>query len=160
MKNEFLISTVVENKPGVLYRAANVFRQRGYNIRSISVGELSDSSMSRMTFTVDAEKSEINQLVSVMNKQTDVVEAKVLDTNRIIKKELALIKIYVNDPKFIPKIRDIANIGTIIDESMKSIVVEITGTSEKIVDFINNVSKYGKVEIARTGLTAIERGEQ
>ena len=94
MKNEFLISTVVENKPGVLYRAANVFRQRGYNIRSISVGELSDSSMSRMTFTVDAEKSEINQLVSVMNKQTDVVEAKVLDTNRIIKKELKLIIIF------------------------------------------------------------------
>tara|TARA_B100000408_G_C10284539_1_gene217534 strand:+ start:228 stop:707 length:480 start_codon:yes stop_codon:yes gene_type:complete len=159
MKNEFLISTVVENKPGVLYRAVNVFRQRGYNIRSISVGELNDNSMSRMTFAVEAEESAINQLVSVMNKQTDVVEAKILDTNRIIKKELALIKIYVNDPKLIPEIRDIANIGTIIDESTKSMVIEITGTSEKIVDFINNINKYGKVEIARTGLTAIERGE-
>ena len=59
----------------------------------------------------------------------------------------------------IPEIRDIANIGTIIDESTKSMVIEITGTSEKIVDFINNINKYGKVEIARTGLTAIERGE-
>ena len=159
MKNEFLISTIVENKPGVLYRTVNVFRQRGYNIRSISVGELNDSSMSRMTFTIDAEKSAINQLVSVMNKQTDVVEAKILDVNRIIKKELALIKIYVNDPKLIPEIRDIANIGTIIDESMKSIVIEITGTPEKIIDFINSIKKYGKVEIARTGVTAIERGE-
>ena len=159
MKNEFLISTIVENKPGVLYRTINVFRQRGYNIRSISVGELNDSSMSRMTFTIDAEKSAINQLVSVMNKQTDVVEAKILDVNRIIKKELALIKIYVNDPKLIPEIRDIANIGTIIDESMKSIVIEITGTPEKIIDFINSIKKYGKVEIARTGVTAIERGE-
>jgi len=159
MKNEFLISTVVENKPGVLYRAVNVFRQRGYNIRSISVGELNDSSMSRMTFVVDAEESAINQLVSVMNKQTDVVEVKILDVNRIIKKELALIKIYVNDPKLIPEIRDIANIGTIIDESMKSIVIEITGTPEKIIDFINSIKKYGKVEIARTGVTAIERGE-
>jgi len=159
MKNEFLISTIVENKPGVLYRTINVFRQRGYNIRSISVGELNDSSMSRMTFTIDAEKSAINQLVSVMNKQTDVVEVKILDVNRIIKKELALIKIYVNDPKLIPEIRDIANIGTIIDESMKSIVIEITGTSEKIIDFINSIKKYGKVEIARTGVTAIERGE-
>lgn len=159
MKNEFLISTIVENKPGVLYRTINVFRQRGYNIRSISVGELNDSSMSRMTFTIDAEKSAINQLVSVMNKQTDVVEAKILDVNRIIKKELALIKIYVNDPKLIPEIRDIANIGTIIDESMKSIVIEITGTPEKIINFINSIKKYGKVEIARTGVTAIERGE-
>ncbi len=159
MKNEFLISTIVENKPGVLYRTVNVFRQRGYNIRSISVGELNDSSMSRMTFTIDAEKSAINQLVSVMNKQTDVVEAKILDVNRIIKKELALIKIYVNDPKLIPEIRDIANIGTIIDESMKSIVIEITGTPEKIINFINSIKKYGKVEIARTGVTAIERGE-
>lgn len=159
MKNEFLISTIVENKPGVLYRTVNVFRQRGYNIRSISVGELNDSSMSRMTFTIDAEKSAINQLVSVMNKQTDVVEVKILDVNRIIKKELALIKIYVNDPKLIPEIRDIANIGTIIDESMKSIVIEITGTPEKIIDFINSIKKYGKVEIARTGVTAIERGE-
>ena len=159
MKSEFLISTIVENKPGVLYRTVNVFRQRGYNIRSISVGELNDSSMSRMTFTIDAEKSAINQLVSVMNKQTDVVEAKILDVNRIIKKELALIKIYVNDPKLIPEIRDIANIGTIIDESMKSIVIEITGTPEKIINFINSIKKYGKVEIARTGVTAIERGE-
>ena len=159
MKNEFLISTIVENKPGVLYRTVNVFRQRGYNIRSISVGELNDSSMLRMTFTIDAEKSAINQLVSVMNKQTDVVEVKILDVNRIIKKELALIKIYVNDPKLIPEIRDIANIGTIIDESMKSIVIEITGTPEKIIDFINSIKKYGKVEIARTGVTAIERGE-
>ena len=62
------------------------------------------------------------------------------DTNRIIKKELALIKIYVGNPKLIPEIRDIANIGTIIDESMKSMVIEITGTSEKIVDFINNIN--------------------
>ena len=57
MKNEYLISTVVENKPGVLYRTANVFRQRGYNIRSISVGELRDNSMSRMTSSVFSTES-------------------------------------------------------------------------------------------------------
>ena len=111
MKNEYLISTIVENKPGVLYRTANVFRQRGYNIRSISVGELRDSTMSRMTFTIDAEEMSINQLVGVMNKQTDVVEVKVLDPKRMIKKELALIKIYIKNQNMIPKIRDIANIG-------------------------------------------------
>ena len=159
MKNEYLISTIVENKPGVLYRTANVFRQRGYNIRSISVGELRDSTMSRMTFTIDAEEMSINQLVGVMNKQTDVVEVKVLDPKRMIKKELALIKIYIKNQNMIPKIRDIANIGTIIDESVNSIVIEITGTSEKITDFIELASDYGKLDIARTGVTAIERGE-
>jgi len=159
MKNEYLISTVVENKPGVLYRTANVFRQRGYNIRSISVGELRDNTMSRMTFTIDADEMSINQLVGVMNKQIDVVEVKVLDSKRIIKKELALIKIYIKNQNMIPKIRDIANIGTIIDESVNSIVIEITGTSEKITDFIELASDYGKLDIARTGVTAIERGE-
>ncbi|MAM42163.1 MAG: acetolactate synthase small subunit [Thaumarchaeota archaeon] len=159
MKNEYLISTVVENKPGVLYRTANVFRQRGYNIRSISVGELRDNTMSRMTFTIDADEMSINQLVGVMNKQIDVVEVKVLDPKRMIKKELALIKIYIKNQNMIPKIRDIANIGTIIDESVNSIVIEITGTSEKITDFIELASDYGKLDIARTGVTAIERGE-
>ena len=140
MKNEYLISTVVENKPGVLYRTANVFRQRGYNIRSISVGELRDNSMSKMTFVIEAEENAINQLVKVMNKQIDVVDAKVLDPKRLIKKELALIKIYVKDQKMIPKIRDIANIGTIIDESVNSIIIEVTGTSEKITDFVELAS--------------------
>ena len=159
MKNEYLISTVVENKPGVLYRTANLFRQRGYNIRSISVGELRDNTMSRMTFRIVADEMAINQLVGVMNKQTDVVEVKVLDPKRMIKKELALIKIYIKNQNMIPKIRDIANIGTIIDESVNSIVIEITGTSEKITDFIELASDYGKLDIARTGVTAIERGE-
>ncbi len=159
MNNEYLISTVVENKPGVLYRTANVFRQRGYNIRSISVGELRDSTMSRMTFLIDAEENAINQLVKVMEKQIDVVEVKILDPGKLIKKELALIKIYVKDQKMIPKIRDISNIGTIIDESVNSVVVEITGTSEKITDFIELASDYGQIDISRTGLTAIERGE-
>ena len=159
MNNEYLISTVVENKPGVLYRTSNVFRQRGYNIRSISVVELRDNTMSRMTFLIDAEEKAINQLVKVMEKQIDVVEVRILDPKRLIKKELALIKIYVKDQKMIPKIRDISNIGTIIDESVNSIVIEITGTSEKITDFIELASDYGKIDIYRTGLTAIERGE-
>ena len=94
-----------------------------------------------------------------MEKQIDVVEVRILDPKRLIKKELALIKIYVKDQKMIPKIRDISNIGTIIDESVNSIVIEITGTSEKITDFIELASDYGKIDISRTGLTAIERGE-
>lgn len=159
MKNEYLISIIVENKPGVLYRTSNVFRQRGYNIRSISVGELRDNTMSRMTFVIDAEEDSINQLAKVMDKQIDVVEVRVLDEKKMIKKELALIKIHVKDQKMIPKIRDIANIGTIIDESINSVIVEITGTSEKITDFVELASDYGKLDIARTGLTAIERGE-
>lgn len=159
MKNEYLISIIVENKPGVLYRTANVFRQRGYNIRSISVGELRDNTMSRMTFVIDAEEDSINQLAKVMDKQIDVVEVRILDAKKMIKKELALIKIHVKDQKMIPKIRDIANIGTIIDESINSVIVEITGTSEKITDFVELASDYGKLDIARTGLTAIERGE-
>jgi acetolactate synthase-1/3 small subunit len=152
MKNEYLISTVVENKSGVLYRTANVFRQRGYNIRSISVGELRDNSMSKMTFVIEAEENAINQLIKVMNKQIDVVDVKILDPKR-------LIKIYVKDQKMIPKIRDISNIGTIIDESVNSIIIEVTGTSEKITDFVELASDYGRIDISRTGLTAIERGE-
>ena len=160
MSSEYLISTIVENKTGVLYRTCNVFRQRGYNIKSITVGELNDNTMSRMTFTIDAKEDEIKQLVKVMEKQVDVVNAKVLDHKKTIKKELALIKINVNNPDKIPEIRAISNIGKIIEETLNNIMVEITGTSEKINEFMRAASKFGEIEIARTGITALESGKK
>ena len=160
MQTEYIISTVVENKSGVLYRACNVFRQRGYNIKSITVGELDDKTMSRMTFTIDAKEDEVRQLVKVMEKQVDVVNAKILDHKKTIKKELALIKINVDTPDKIPEIRAISNIGTIIEETLNNIMVEITGTSEKIDEFMKAASKFGKIEVARTGTTALESGKE
>lgn len=156
-----MISTVVENKPGVLHRTSNVFRQRGYNITSISVGELEDTSTSRMTFTIEADESVIGQLTRVMDKQIDVVEVKLLNSEKSIRRELALVVIKVSDSQAISNIltSDDNFWGRIVDVSDNSVMVEVTGTPEKIVAFIEHASKLGNIEIARTGVTALERGD-
>ncbi|MCZ6648704.1 MAG: acetolactate synthase small subunit [Thaumarchaeota archaeon] len=161
MRKEYIVSTLVENKPGVLHRTSNVFRQRGYNIKSISVGEMEDPSMSRMTFTIEAEESAIGQLNRVMDKQIDVVDVKSLDSAKAVKRELALVKISVADPGMRSDILTISNIfrGRIVDVSVHATTVEVTGTPDKIVAFLELASKFGILEIARTGVAALERGE-
>ena len=117
--------------------------------------------MSRMTFTIEAEESAIGQLNRVMDKQIDVVEVKSLDSAKAVKRELALVKISVADPGMRSDILTISNIfrGRIVDVSVHSTMVEVTGTPDKIVAFLELASKFGILEIARTGVAALERGD-
>ena len=156
----FILSTIVENKPGVLFRAANMFRRRGFNIESISVGAIELKGLSRMTITVYGDEDVAEQIVKQLGKLIDVVKVQVLDQDEMVKRELALIKIHVSDSKALSELTNYSEIfrNRIVDISPDSLMVEVTGTPEKINAFLELVSRYGIREMARTGITALQRG--
>ncbi len=156
----FILSTIVENKPGVLFRAANMFRRRGFNIESISVGAIELEGLSRMTITVYGDEDVAEQIVKQLGKLIDVVKVQVLDQEEMVKRELALIKIRVSDSRALSELTNYSEIfrNRIVDISPDSLMVEVTGTPEKINAFLELVSRYGIREMARTGITALQRG--
>ena len=88
----YIVSALVENKPGVLFRVTNLFRARSFNIESITVGSTEQKDLSRMTITTKSDERTLDQLVKQLRKLIDVVEVKVLDTEKTVYRELALIK--------------------------------------------------------------------
>ncbi|HEX6067390.1 MAG TPA: acetolactate synthase small subunit, partial [Nitrososphaera sp.] len=155
-------SALVENKPGVLFRITNLFRARSFNIESITVGTTEQQDLSRMTITTNSDERTLDQLVKQLRKLIDVVEVKVLDLDKAVYRELALIKMKALDPTTRSEILNYANIfrGNIIDIGKETITVEITGTPDKIDAFKNLVEQYGIAQLARTGVSALPRGTE
>ena len=162
MEKSFLISTIVENKPGVLHKIANMFSRRGFNIESLSVGETVGQDLARMTIIIKGDEATAEQLIRQLGKLIDVINVTLLDPNGSVERELALIKLKLNTPEDRVTIMDYTNIfrGRIIDVATDSVVVEITGTPNKMNAFINLTSRFGILEIARTGITALSRGSE
>jgi acetolactate synthase-1/3 small subunit len=156
----YVLSIIVENKPGVLFSAANMFRRRGFNIDSISVGPIEQEGLSRMTITIFGDEDVSEQIVKQLGKLIDVIKVQVLDETETVKRELALIKLIVSDSKSLTELTSYCQIfrNRIIDVSRDSLIVEVTGTPDKIDAFIELVSGYGIKEMARTGITALQRG--
>jgi len=162
LEKSFLISTIVENKPGVLHKIANMFSRRGFNIESLSVGETVGQDLARMTIIIKGDEATAEQLIRQLGKLIDVINVTLLDPNRSVERELALIKLKLNRTEDRVTIMDYTNIfrGRIIDVATDSVVVEITGTPNKMNAFINLTSRFGILEIARTGITALSRGSE
>jgi acetolactate synthase I/III small subunit len=158
--NTRVVSAIVENKPGVLHSIANLFRRRNFNIDSITVGATEQKDLARITITVNADEKTLNQVVKQLNKLVDVVKVAELDPNSIVTRELALVKVNV------PSVKERADIiscvhvfrGRVVDVSPESLMVEITGTPDKIDAFLNLMKASGVIELARTGITALSRG--
>lgn len=157
-----IVSALVENKPGVLFRVTNLFRARSFNIESITVGTTEQQDLSRMTITTNSDQRTLDQLVKQLRKLIDVVDVKVLDLDKSVYRELALIKMKALDPMTRSEILNYANIfrGNIIDIGKETITVEITGTPDKIDAFKNLVEQYGIAQLARTGVSALPRGTE
>lgn len=155
-----IVSALVENKPGVLFRVTNLFRARNFNIESITVGLTEQKDLSRMTMTTKSDEKTLDQLVKQLRKLIDVVEVKVLDLDKSVYRELALVKMKAVDPTTRSEIMSYSNIfrGNIIDIGKETITVEITGTPDKIDAFMNLVEQYGITQLARTGVSALPRG--
>ncbi len=155
-----VISTLVENKPGVLHSVSNMFRRRGYNIESITVGQTEQKGVARMTITVRGDEKTVEQIEKQMNKLIDVIKVNTLEPENSVTRELALIKINVPDVKSRSDIINCVEVfrGRVVDVAPESLMVEITGTSDKIDAFLNLMRGYGINEMARTGLTALARG--
>jgi len=159
-RDTHIVSVLVENKPGVLYRVANLFRRRNFNIESISVGPTERKEFSRMTITLNGDNATVEQLVKQLSKIIDVVKISMLNPKNTILRELALIKLHVKDSKVRSDILSYAQIfkGKVVDTTEDSMTVEVVGTPEKINAFLKIASSIGVKEMARTGLTALERG--
>ena len=156
-----IISSLVENKPGVLFRITNLFRSRNFNIESITVGTTEQPDLSRMTITTKIDESTLDQLIKQLRKLIDVVEVIELDVPNTVYRELALIKMRTLDPATKMEITNYASIfrANILDIGKESITVEITGTPDKIDAFKNLIDHYGIIEMARTGVSALSRGD-
>ena len=159
-ENAHIISAIVENKPGVLYSISNMFRRRGFNIDSITVGPTEREDTARMTILVKGDEDTLEQVVKQLNKLIDVIKVSVLDPKSSVVREMSLIKIHAPDSKTRSDIMNYVSVfrGSIVDISPDSLIVETTGDSEKINAFINLVKNFGIKEIARTGITALSRG--
>ena len=159
-KKTRVIAALVENKPGVLHSVSNMFRRRGFNIESITVGRTEQEDLSRMTITVKGDEKTLEQIVKQMNKLIDVVKVSQLEPENIVTRELALIKVNVPDNKSRSDVINCVDVfrGRVVDVSPEALTIEITGTPDKIDAFLNLMRTYGIMELARTGLTALARG--
>ncbi|HEX5892021.1 MAG TPA: acetolactate synthase small subunit [Nitrososphaeraceae archaeon] len=155
-----ILSVIVDNKPGVLFRVTNLFRARNFNIESITVGTTEQNDISRMTIAIQSDSRTTDQLVKQLSKLIDIIEVRILDTGNTVFRELALIKMKAHNPTSRMEITHFSNIfrAKILDVSKDSMVVEITGTPDKIDAFKNIVDPYGIIQIARTGISALPRG--
>ncbi|WP_295610436.1 acetolactate synthase small subunit [uncultured Methanobrevibacter sp.] len=158
-KKYHVISTLVENKPGVLQKVAGMFNRRGFNIDGITVGVSEVEGLSRMVITVHADKKGLEQVTKQLNKLVDVVKIKDI-TKNAVKRELCLIKVHVPNEIARAEIMQYTNIfrANIVDVTEETLIIELTGDTEKIDAFISLLKGYGIKKISRTGLTAMARG--
>ncbi|WP_108669401.1 acetolactate synthase small subunit [Peribacillus acanthi] len=157
-----IISLTVLNRPGVLNRITNLFSKRNYNIESITVGHSEQEGVSRMTVVVHVENENLlEQMTKQLNKQIDVLKVTDISNHSIVARELALIKV-TSTPQTRGEIYSLIEPfrASVIDVGKESLVIQITGESEKIEAFLNLLRPYGIKEVARTGTTAFSRSTQ
>jgi len=155
-----IISVLVENKPGILFKVTNLFRSRNFNIDSISVGITENPEFSRMTITTLGDEKQVAQIIKQLDKMIDTIEVKRLDEKMSVYRELVLMKIKVSKPSDSMEIMNIAKAFEceVHDVRKTSIMVELTATPDRINAFEDLVRGYGIIDIARTGICALARG--
>jgi len=154
-----ILSLLVENKPGVLTRIAGLFARRGFNIDTLAVGPTDDETLSRITMTLDGAAHPIDQVTKQLHKLVEVLKIRDLEPTETVARELALFKVNA-DSGSRGEVMQITEIfrGRIIDVAKRSMIVEVTGTDDKIEAFERMVRPFGLIEMVRTGEIAISRG--
>ncbi|MGQ9622885.1 MAG: acetolactate synthase small subunit [Candidatus Caldatribacteriaceae bacterium] len=158
---EHIISVLVENKPRVLARVASLFARRGYNIESLAVGPTQNPEISRITLVVTGNEHILEQITKQLYKLIEVIKVGDFTSTSFVDRELALIK--VNAPSNLRgEIAQTAEIfrARIVDVDESSLIVEVTGTPDKIDALEQLLRKYGIIEMTRTGRIALARGSQ
>ena len=155
------LSVLVENKPGVLTRVAGLFARRGFNIDSLVVAETEDPALSRMTITVDEQDHPIEQVSKQLHKLINVLKITDLDPEKSVERELLLLKVRA-DAQSRSAIMQIVEIfrAKIIDVSPEVLIIEMTGTRDKVNAFIELMKPFGIVELMHTGRIAMNRGKR
>ena len=154
------IVALVADKPGVLTRIASMFRRRGFNIASLAVGQSEQPGLSRMTFVVEGDEHTVYQVTRQLDKLIDVLRVSDITGRETVARELALIKVRAT-PATRGEIIQIVNLfrAAIVDVGTQSMVVEITGEEDKINALYNLLEPCGVIEMLRTGVVAMVRGQ-
>ena len=150
---------LVADRPGVLNRMASMFRRRGFNIDSITVGHTEQKGVSRMTIAVTGDDAMVEQVRKQLDKVIDVIKLSDISDEGLVDRELALIKVKAT-PETRSEIMQIVDIfrANIVDVAPDSLIVEVTGDEEKMASLFNLLSDFGIKELARTGRLAMTRG--
>ena len=154
-----IISLLVENKTGILFKITHLFRARNFNIDSISVGVTDNPDYSRMTITTNSDEKRVAQIVKQLEKMIDTVDVKQLDEHKTVYRELCLFMIKLstaNDSMEINKIVS-AYGGKVHDVKKESLMVELTATPHQIQAFEELIKPFGIIDVARTGVAALQR---
>ncbi len=156
-----IISLLLENESGALSRVANLFSARGYNIEALSVAPTNDDTVSRMTVVTRGTDEVIEQITKQLNKLVDVIRLVDLTESTHIEREMMLLKVKLTEQSE-AHLAELTKIfrGSVIDVSGSSYTVEITGSSQKLDAFLDNMAPYEIIEVVRSGPLGIARGER
>ena len=154
-----VLSLLVDNTPGVTSRISGLFSRRGYNIDSFSSGETSDPRYTRITIVATGDEQILEQIQKQLAKLEDVRDIKVLEPASSVTRELILVKIRALDThrQAVVSVTDIFH-GKIVSVTTDSMIIELTGTQSKLDAFMDLLTGYEILELARTGLTGLTRG--
>ncbi|MGY5152033.1 MAG: acetolactate synthase small subunit [Candidatus Nitrosopumilus sp. bin_6a] len=154
-----ILSILVENKPGILFKVTHLFRSRNFNIDSISVGITENPDYSKMTITTYGDEKQIEQIVKQLDKMIDTVKVEHLDEHKTVFRELSLFKIKLSNANDSMEVNKLANAygGKVHDVKKDSIMVELTATPDQIKAFEELAKPFGIIDVARTGVAALQR---
>ena len=156
-----VITALVQNQPGVLAHVASMFAARGFNIDSLVVGRTEDPKLSRMTIVVSGDDRTLEQVRKQLGKVVPVVKVRDFTEVSFVERDLLLVRVHTPAPRR-PEVVDLVTLfrGRVVDVSRNSIMIELSGPEEKLEAFIDLVRPYGIRELARTGVIAMQRGQQ
>lgn len=156
-----IISVLIENEAGALSRLVGLFSQRGYNIESLTVAPTDDPTLSRLTLTTNGDEHKVEQVTKQLNKLIEVVKVVDLTEGAHIERELMLIKVKATGAAR-AEIKRTADIfrGQIVDVSPTVYTIQLTGTTDKLDAFVQALSENAILEVVRTGVCGIARGEK
>ena len=155
------LSVLVDNASGVLSQVSRLFSRKGYNIESLAVGATDNPEISRITIEVLADEKQTNLLRNQLRKLICVHSVKALNPSHAIRRELVLIKVMANTSETRNEVIQIANIfrASIIDVSVSSLTLAVIGDESKAEAIQNLLKEFGILELVRTGMVALERGQ-
>jgi len=150
---------MVEDKPGVLNRVASLFRRRNFNIESLTVGHSERPGISRMTLVVEGDDKTIAQVQKQLQKLVNVIEVKDVTHNSTVVRELALIRVHAPPPRR-AEVTELVNLfrAKVVDVAPDSLMIEITGTEDKVDSLVGLLQPFGNQVMVRSGRVATVRG--
>ncbi len=154
MRASKILSTLVENKPGTLYKVVHLVRLMRLNIEGLTLGVTNGGNTCRMTFTIDGDDATVDHVAKQLRKVIDVLDAQTYSPGEVTTKELALVKVAASEQS--RSVIRSSDVYKVVDSSPSSLVVQVVGSATEIDNFVNRLGSE-VLDIARTGVAALPR---